>query len=164
MDPITIGLLVAGGLQVANGFQQAEAIRNQSQIRSQINELNSKYLELDAFEAEQFGFTQTARYQSVVDKVLGDQVTNLAAANVDTTFGTAAAVQQETRLTGFLNALDFQRAAQQKAKGLRLQASNARLGNSFQEFEAESQANTAEFTGIVGGLTTGISGFARGKN
>lgn len=159
--PIIAAGAVVSGLQLINGFQQADLIRMQSSISRQVADLNSRYAELDAFKAEQDGLTMSARYQSGVDAILADQKVAYAARNVDFSFGTARAVQDETKLNGFLNTIDIQTQAQEKALGLRREAREARLNSTLGSMGAEQAAASARSAGILQAAGTGlkISGY-----
>ena len=155
----------AGGsaaLQVWAGLEQASSIMFNADLSAQINQANSENLELEAFKAETFGFTQSARYQTVVDKTIGSQKAGFAAQGVDVHSGTAGVIQAEARLTGLLNQLDIQQAARNKAKGLRQKASNTRLQGIMGELQAGSDARTAIIGGIAGASATAASGFNAG--
>jgi hypothetical protein len=129
-------------------------IREQAGLQNRINILNAEYAELDAYEAEKMGYTRSARYQSVIDATIGAQRSAYAAEGVDVNFGTAAEVQAESQLAGFLNKLDMQKEARQRALGLKVEASNIRLGAGMQRSQAEMQAFGALMGGITGAAST----------
>lgn len=137
------------GLQVWSGLQQAEMIRDQAALNDRINKDNAKYLDMDAWEAEKFGYTQTARYASIVDQTLGKQEAVFAAQNIDSSVGSAAAIKEESKLNAFLNTLDIQRQARAKALGLKVQASNVRLGSDMNRLGQEAQASAAQMNSIL---------------
>jgi hypothetical protein len=151
--------LIAGVFQIVGGAQQAEQIRRQARINEDINKLNAKYKGYEAYEAEKYGYTQAARYESVVTKTIGEQRAGYASQNVDVNFGTAAAVQEESRVNGFLNALDLQKQARSKAYGLKLDQSNIRFGMYLQSQVAEAQAYGAQASGVMNAVNTGVSGY-----
>ncbi len=159
MIPALAVTAALGGLQMWSGLQQAEIIKGQSDLTQNMANMNAKYAEIDAWEAEKYGYSETARYQTVVDQTVGEQRAALAASNVDVGFGTAQEIQQETKLTGFLNQLDIQRQARAKAMGLKIEASNYRLQGAFQGLQGESQAAAARNAGIMNGLRTAVSGY-----
>ena len=127
-------------LQLMQGMNQANAVRKQSRLNKDIAEMNAEALEYDAYEAEKYGYSQSARYASVVNGIIGDQNLAYAVNNIDVTSGTAAEVIQESRVVGFLNTLDIQREARNKAKGLKMQAISTRLGGGYQYMQGNAQA------------------------
>lgn len=149
---MAVGLGISA-FQLWSGLQQSHMIREQAGLQSRINSLNARYAELDAYEAEKYGFTQASRYQSVIDATVGSQRAAYASQGVDVSFGTAAAVQAESQLAGFLNKLDMQKEARQRALGLKVEASNIRLGGAMQRSQAEIQA----FGAMAGGVTSAAS-------
>lgn len=158
------GIALAAGtmaFQVYSGLKQAETIRQQAELTAKLNELNAKYIEYDAWQAEAFGQTEQARYQSEIDRVAGDQKVALAAADVDINYGTAAELQAETRLTGVLNKIEIQNQAYSRSLGYRREANNVRFRSKMQSEQAEAQAQASITAGIAGAAQTGISAYAR---
>jgi len=160
---MAIPLLVAAGFQIISGLQQSEMIKNQSRLTQLIAERNARYAEMDAWEAEKYGISQAARYDSVIEKTIGDQRVGFAAQNVDVNSGTAMAVQEETKLTGFLNMLDLQKNARAKAFGLKVEASNIRLGGYMAGLQSNLNADAAVRGGVLSGINTGLSGYRVGS-
>ncbi len=147
--------------QLASSLNQAEAIRSQARLTKEIAEFNAQFAELDAFRTEQYGEAEVARYQSEIDKTVGEQRVAYAASGVDVTSGTAAAIQAETKLTGFLNQLDIRSQAQAKALGYKREALGIRLRAITGESQASLNANATEVAGGISALQTGISGYRR---
>ena len=147
-----------GALQVWSGIQMGGMIRRQADLTAQISEMNAQFAEIDAWEAEKMGYTQTARYQSVIDATLDDQRAIMAAQGTDVGYGTAAELQAETRLTGFLNTLDMQQQARNQAYGFKTQASNFRLQGANQIM----QGRVDSFGAVMGGVTSGAATAVRG--
>lgn len=150
-----------GAFQIASGLQQAELMRESGRLARDIAEINAKYAEIDAYEAEKFGLTEAARYQSKVNSTVSDQRTIMAAQGVDITSGTAAAIQEETKLTGFLNTLDIQAQGRARAMGLRRQASNIRLGGNQQLAQSELDAGSTVRGSTIGAVRSGLSAYER---
>lgn len=147
-------------LQAGTGIGQSQLIQAQAEGQAEINELNAESLEFDAFEAEQFGYTQVARYQAVVDKTLATRKATQAAQDIDTSFGTAEAVEEENELTAFLNGLDMVAQAGNKARNLRRRASSVRLGADLDFAAASGNASGTRAAGIAQGLSTITSYYA----
>lgn len=161
--PVIAAALGLGAFQIWASRQNAEMVLEQQELQGDINDMNAEFLELDAWEAEKFGFSQSARYQSVIDQTIGAQRTAFAGEGVDVSSGTARAIQEEARLTGTLNLIEIQRRARARAKGIRLKASNLRLGTELGSLAAASEASGIETAGILRAGQTGISGFERGQ-
>jgi len=148
-------------MQIGAGIQQAGLIRQQARITSMVNEMNAKYVEIDAYEAEKFGHTEQAAYESTIDEAVAEQRMSFVAQNVDVNYGTAAEVQAETRLIGFLNKMEIQSQARAKALGLKREAANIRLGSTMQRAQSEINASAAITQGVIGAANTGLSYYAR---
>lgn len=142
------------GLQLLQGGAQAQMIQAQSEGQQAIDELNAESLEFDAFEAEQLGYTQVARYQSVVDKTLATRKAVQASQDIDTNFGTARDVQDENKLNAYMNSLDMVTKAGNNARNLKRRASSVRLGSDMNAIVADANARGAETAGAVKGVST----------
>ena len=67
--------LLYGGVAALNlvgGYFASENIKESARLNQDISEMNAQFAELDAYDAEIEGFTQEARYQSVIDTTLSD--------------------------------------------------------------------------------------------
>ncbi len=149
--------------QVISGYQQAEMIREQAKLKQQIDDMNADDALLDAYNAEKEGFSESARYGSVVNSTVGEQRVAYAANNVDVNYGTAADVQDETRLVGAMNVLEIQRRAREKAAGYKKEARNIRLQGGFNRAQAQLDASGAQTRGITSGMSTFVTGYTNTK-
>jgi hypothetical protein len=159
MGPVGIGVLA--GYQIFSGLRQSKKIKEQARKQAALMELNAKYLEADAYEAEKFGETKMARYQSVVDANIGEQKQAYAAQGVDVNSGTAKAVQTESQVVGFLNSLEIQKEARQRAAGLRREAANVRRGIGVMTAQAAADASATRLQAFAKAAETGLAGYAR---
>lgn len=156
---MAIAMAAMAGLQLAGSYFAAQNMKETARINQDIAEMNAEFAELDAHDALVDGESQQARYQSVVDETLSDQQTALAAAGVDTGFGSAGAIEDETRFTAELNAIEIQKRSQEKALGFKQQARDIRLGGAVQRSQTETQAGAVQAKGITDAAKTGISGY-----
>lgn len=161
MSGPAIAYAAIGGLQMWSALQQADQIRANARLQERIGRMNARFAEIDAYEAEKMGFSESARYQNVVDDIISDQRTIMAANNIDITTGTAKELQEESRLTGFLNQLDVQKNARAKALGLKVEASNIRLGNSMTGIQSEINAGATTRAGIMDAARYGVEAYRR---
>jgi hypothetical protein len=166
---MAVPLIIAGvvaSMQAFSGIKQADDIRSAARFNRELAEMNAKYIEMDAWEAEKYGFTQSSRYQSVIDDVISDQRVGLAGQGVDVNFGTAVELQKSNKLTGFLNQLDMIQQAQNASKNLKNQALNVRFGAVMDGIAADSKARGAENAGYLNAANTmagAYSGYANSK-
>ena len=159
MEPFTLALIL-GGFQIVNGFGQADAIESNARLNQQINDMNADFIELDAFNANAMGFSESARFASIVDRTIGAQRAALAGAGVDVTTGTAKEIQKEAKLIGQLNILDIQQKAHNEAYGLKVKAVSVRLQGEVNAAAASANASAARTTGLLSGVSTGVSAFS----
>ncbi len=161
---MAVPLIVYGamaGLQLLSGVQQANNIQRQAELQKKLDEFNIEQAQLDAFNAEKDGYTQSARYENVINAVNSTQRNIYYANDVNPNFGTAADIQADTKLTGQLNLLDIQSQAHQRALGYKKQANNMRGQSGMNQIGASLQATTARNTAILGAANTAITGIER---
>lgn len=151
----------AAAFQVVAGLHEAEMIRMNAEITRKINDMNARSLEEDAYQVEKYGESEIAAYQPTIMQTVADQRSALAAQGVDVNSASAMSIQNETRLTGFLNTIQMQREARAKALGIKRQARNVRMGSEAQSSASAMQAQGAVTSGIVGGVGTAVSGYTR---
>lgn len=154
---IAVGALAT--LQVVGGIHQSEMIRAQAALRQRLDDMNADAAEVDAYKAEVEGFSETARYQSVIDHTIADQRLAFTSQNIDANYGTAAQIQEESKFTGYVNILDIQRQAREKALGFKNDARNIRLGAGYRRMASNAEAAAQQFSGIVQGAGT-VTGYA----
>ena len=151
------------GLQLAGGYFASQNIKESARLNQDIANMNAEFADLDAYDAIAEGYSQQARYQSVIDKTLAEQQLALTAADVDVNYGTASATKQETRFTAELNLMEIQKQAQEKALGYKSQARDYRTSGVLQKAEASAKASSVLFNSVAGAAQTGISGYRRSR-
>lgn len=160
-DPIVTGGMMT--FEIINGFQQAELVRENGRITRMISDMNAEYAELDAHNVEVAGYSEVARYQTVIDQTLSEQKVANAVNDVDINFGTAAQLTAESKLNGFLNKMDIVQQAANTAMGIKNQARNIRLSGAMGQAQANLNASSVQSSAIIGAAKTGVSGYAKGK-
>ena len=158
--------VASAAASIGSASKQAETVRKGAELAKNVSDTNSEFAELDAFQAEQLGYSKQARYEGVINQVEGEQKTMLAAADIDGNFGTAAQLQAETKLNGFLNALDIKNQGFDAANGYKTEARNLRLAGIMGMAQAGVNASAIEAAGTVnavGTLASGASGYAKSK-
>lgn len=157
--PIPLGYAALAGFQLISSFQQGETIRDSAAISREVSELNAMYAEIDSYEAEQQGLTEEARYQSVIDSTISAQRLAFAVQDVDVNTGMAKELQNESRLVGMLNKMDIKNQAHARALGFKNQARQYRLQGAMGQAQASGEASAVQSAGIMGALSTGLSGY-----
>jgi len=155
--------LALGAFQMWQGLNQSKQILDNAEFTGRINEFNAESIELDAFKAEAFGYTQANRAELETDKIIASQRVAFAAQGIDVSQGTAADIQAESKLNAFFNTLDIQEAARQRARGLKNQASNTRFQGIIDQAQAQINAGAARFSGVASGASIAASGYFKGK-
>ncbi len=148
-------------IQAWSGLQQADTIRQNGRLQKMIDDQNEKYAEIDQFNARKAGYSEAARYGSVVDQTIGKERAGYAAQKVDLNYGSAKQVQTDNQVIGFLNNLDLQKQARDKAAGYQREAMNIRVNSTFKEMQSGLDASAAASHGFMSALSTGVSGYSR---
>ena len=161
MDPVTAATVGMAAFQVVSGLQQAETIRKNGELQQRINEMNADWAEIDAYKAEVAGMGQSAAYQKQIDAAVSNQKVAYASQDVDVNFGTAAEVQSESRLTGFLNQLDIKNQAHERSLGYKREARNIRPGSSMSALETSARVGATKNAAYVGAASGYISNMTR---
>lgn len=149
----------AMSLQLLSGYWQSENMKDAAELNQQIAEMNAEFAELDAFKAIQGGQADKARYQTVVDKTLSAQTANIAASDVDLSYGSIAEVQKETRFNAEMNKMEIDKQAQEQALGYKQQARDYRVSGATQRAAGDTAAGQALAAGVAGAASTYASNY-----
>lgn len=148
----TIG--IAGDL--ASGFFGARAYQDQADLQRLAGGINRDFANLQAEDAIKRGDVAAARYGQKVGRLIGSQRAGYAAQGVAVNTGSAAAVQDEARLEGALDAQQIRNNAWREAFGLRAQGSgyvrDANLSAMASEGAGRGTLATAGWRALQGGV------------
>ena len=145
--------------QAYGGIKRAEQIRSSANLTRQLNEINARYAEVDAFNADLQGYAEAAAYQPKIDAVVAEQKAGYRAQNVDTSFGTAKEMVEETQRIGFLNQIEMENQAKAKARGFRREAARLRTSGGLGVAEADHAANSAMISGYSSAFESGLKSY-----
>lgn len=160
--PIIFGGLA--GLQLIGGHYAAKNTKETAALNADIEDMNAEFAELDAYDARIDGFSEQARYQSVVDKTLGEQTAILAAQDIDLSAeGTAQQIQKETRFIAELNKLEIQNDASQRALGYKREARGFKIRGFLERLQGNIRASDIKFQTLLSAAETGISGYEKSR-
>jgi len=151
------------GLQLAAGYFAAENIKATAELNRDIAEMNAEFAELDAYDAEIEGYTAQAKYQKVIDQTLSDQQLALSAANIDTSFGTAGAIREESKFIADLNKMEIEKRAQERTLGYEREARAIRMGSTLDFSQAQARASQVMFQSVLGASQSGLTGYQRSR-
>ena len=146
-------------LQAVGGFQQADIIRQNGDLQSSVNNMNARFADLDAFNAKSAGYSNAARYDSVIDSTVGAGRAAYASENVAVGYGTAGDVEKDNKIAGLVNTLQLKRGAENAAAGYQTQAINIRLGGQMTQLQSGLNASAAQTQGIMSAIGTGVTGY-----
>ena len=141
--------------------QGAAQMEEAARKKREQDERNARLIEEDAYNVEIYGESEIAAYDPQVSNVLAQQRLAMATADVDLSYGTAAEIQGETKLTGQLNKFTIRREAAQKAKGLRQEAQQVRQGAANRQTEANANANAVRNQSYAQAAETGLQLYSR---
>ncbi len=156
----TLGFGLAA-YEIMAGLQQGQTIMETAHLKSQIQDLNARFSELDAYHSLVKGEGEAAQEGDKIDEMIGAQRSGYAKNGIDVNSGTAAQVQADTRITGMMNVLNIQKQARDQAQGYLNNALNERLGSSVTTQQGALSATGAQASGILKGVNTGLTGYWR---
>ena len=146
------------GIQVGSSILQSEAQRNQARFQADMMQKNAREAERMSARAMDLGEKEAKKYSQQINQLVGRQRAGFAASGVDVNFGTAAAVQKETRDIGFQDVENIRTNAFMQAMGYKTQAQDlsrqARMTRQAGEFEAN-------MTLLSGGLNAATTYYNR---
>lgn len=148
--------------QVATGVQQSQLIQRQAALGREVDNMNADFAEIDAFNIENQQLAEVAAYRKNIDAILSDQQVAMATNGIDSTFGTASEIVEESRLNAFLNTLDLQNQARTSGLALRREARGMRMGGNFKQLEANARAGAVTTQSILSAGQTLASGYQNG--
>ena len=151
--------IAMASLQLAGGYFAAQNAKETARINGEISDMNSEFADLDAYDAQIEGYSLKSRYQSVVDKTLSTQRTNLAAADVDLQYGSAAEIQKETRFTAEMNKMEIDKQAEERALGFRQQSRDYQVQGAMTRSAGSAEASAYMFQGLTSVANTYASNY-----
>ena len=156
--------LILAGYQVASSLAQADLIDKQNDLNTYIREQNAEFLEIDKRNQELDDQEAINRYQTQIQAVEASQKAAFAARGVDTGFGTAREIVQESKINALLNTIDLQANARAKSMGMKNQLSNYRLQTGMQEMQGNLQAQSTRNAALIRGAGYAIAGYKTGSD
>lgn len=146
-------------VQLAGSYFSAQNIKETARINKQISDMNAEYAELDAYDAEIEGVSSVAKYQSTVDQTISTQRAEMAAADIDLSYGSAASIEEETKFLAELNKLELLHQAQDRVHGYEREAFEHRFSGTQQYGLARAKAYGTMLQGVTSAGSTGLSGY-----
>lgn len=158
LDPFTIAFAAKTGFDILSAYTTGESAKARAAMTAQLAEFNAHAMEQDAFEVIKLGMAKKARYEAKAQEVVSKQNVAYAMADVDTSFGTAKALKEESRLMGQLNAKDIEDAAHSQALGYKAKALEYRFGSEMNTSAVNQAANNLLTSSIIkAGVETGLN-------
>jgi hypothetical protein len=118
---------VYGQVRAGRAARKAgEAARESSDSQADLADYNAAVAELQAQDALERGAEDEARFRTNIRGAIGAQRANIAAGNIDVSFGSAVDVQADAAFLGELDALTLRTNAGREAWGYQVQAEDYR--------------------------------------
>lgn len=147
-------LLALIGIQVGSSILQSEAQRNQAKFQSEMMLKNAREADRMAARAMDLGEKEAKKYSQQINQLVGRQRAGFAASGVDVNFGTAQAVQKETRDIGFQDVENIRTNAFMTAMGYKTQAQDISRQARFAKKAGDFEANMTLLSGGLNAATT----------
>lgn len=158
MDPFTIAFVVKTGFDLFSAADSAGVKRNQADLTRQLSDLNRKISDRNAFEYLTKGLAKANAYKSEADQQMSKQNVAYAYADVDTSFGTAQMVQEQSRLNSLFNTKQIEDAAYSAALGEKQKGLQYSFQGEMNAASLEQQASQMVTSTIVkSAVDTGLN-------
>lgn len=148
---------VQGLSDVATGITQAQASKAQANFAASQYDFNARFAELQAQDAVKRGERRASKIREYGKQVSASQRAGYAAGGIDVSFGTPAAVIEETEVMAGEDAEAEIRNAWREKWGFSAQASNYRQAADLTRVAGKREAGASIATGLTRGLTSGIA-------
>lgn len=122
---------------------------------------NAKYMMEDAWAVEGFGQAQEAFYDPTATQTLAQQTAIFAANDVDSSFGTAADIQADTKVVSMLTKIQMRKDANQRATGLRRDAADVLRGADIDYRQGMGVVDAKRNAGYADAVTSGMQTYSR---
>lgn len=142
------------GIQVGSSILQSEAQRSQANFQSEMMLKNSREAERMAARAMDLGEKEAKKYSQQINQFVGRQRAGYGASGVDVNFGTAQAVQKETRDVGYQDVENIRTNAFMTAMGYKSQAQDISRQARFAKKSGDFEANMTLLSGGLDAATT----------
>jgi hypothetical protein len=149
------------GYQLVSGYFAAQNARETADLNRDIANMNAEFAELDAYDAKLEGHNKKSRYQGVIENTLADQRTMMEAQGMDSSFGSAASIQAESKFVGELNLMEIEKEAQERVLGYKRQARDFKMGGALAYGNGMARASQIMTESIASAAKTGLTGYER---
>jgi hypothetical protein len=139
---------------------QSQALRAQGEYQKRMYEINAKYALVQGEDAIRRGDEEAKLVQRRGRQVYGAQRAAFAAQGVDVDYGSAAAVQRDTRETTMRDELTAKNNAWREAWGYRAQSAQASASGDFAKLGADANARNTMISGLTDSVGYGLKAYA----
>ena len=161
MGAATALLAIGAGISLYNAKVQSDAIGEKGAFDEAQGRANALLAERDANDVIARSGQDIGRVEGKKRKILGSQRASLAAQGIDSNFGSATDVQNETSFMGALDELTIKNNAFREAAGYRMQSSNYRRSA---DFTSRATKTNQLSTLLTGGAQAADYGYKYLKN
>lgn len=137
------------GLSLFSAYNQAEGAKAMGQYQNKMAKINERQGELMAEDAISRGKDAATNYQKKVNQITGTQRASFAASGVDVGYGSAQAIQDQTREIGAADVATIKNNAFLEAMGYRAEAQNASRRGRLALMAGNNEATNTLLTGGI---------------
>jgi hypothetical protein len=150
--------MVVQGIQ---GYRQARADRLEGQYLERQAQTNARMANYQAEDAIARGDKEALSHKIMTNKFIGSQRAAMAAQGLDLEADDAAAIQEESKVAGAIDAQTIKNNAWKEAWGYRVQAEDFTQKGQFARITSKLKADNTILTSGLGILNTGLSYFKK---
>lgn len=155
-------LIASSASQGINSFgtayNQSKATAAAGDYNAKMMELNAKLADYQGEDAIRRGNADAQKHRKNVKQMQGAQRVALAAQGIEIDSGSAAQIQEDTRMLGEMDAMTIKNNAWREAWGYRVQAAQGRSQAEFTRMASRNEARSTLLTGGMKALSSGVEG------
>lgn len=158
---MVVAVAAIAALELAGGYFASQNIKDTAKINRDVANMNAEFAELDAYDALLSGETAKSKYQSLVDQTLSDQNTIFAAQGIDSGFGSAKDIQDETRFIADLNKMEIEKQYEEQALGYERESRGITMRSHLDYSRQLQRSSDVMFKSITNAAKTGTKEYGR---
>ena len=150
-----------GGLQMAQANTDAKAMKQQADFDAMQMRFNSSLVKYQQEDLQDQTTRDIIEREKQVKQMIGSQRATMAAQGIEVEGEIGAAVEEETRMIGMEDVQAIKNNAWRESMGLQIKERDLLTQARSTELSGQSKANSTRASGMLSGMSTGLSGISR---
>lgn len=146
---IAASMVTSGAAALSGAYANSQALKTQGEIGKVAGEINTRFAKLGAEDAIARGDKDAVRVRKDAGRLIGRQRAAAAAQGIEVDSGSAAAIEQDTRVMGALDAVTVRNNAWREAMGYRVQAVEATARGQYADIGGRAASRATILSGSL---------------